>query len=432
METPRIVVVGGGAGGLELASRLGKRLGRRDKAQITLVDRDSTHIWKPLLHEVATGVLDQSLDETAYQGHGAQHGYDYQLGTLTGIDRTAREVELASLHDDDGNELLSERRLGYDYLVLALGSISNDFGTPGVADHCYFLDSASQAEAFRRAMLNTFLRYGDGEGSERPCLSIAIVGGGATGVELSAELLGATEMLKSYGYSGIGRDQLQVHLIEAAPRLLPALPARIGHAVHRQLEKMGIQIHLETKITQADAHGFNTADEQRIDADLTVWAAGVRGADVLANLGLSTAANNRIDVHQTLQSVDDERIFAIGDCAACPQGNDRMVPPRAQAAHQMADTLYGNLRAAIADKPLKLFHYRDLGSLISLSHFDAVGNLMTSATKGHLFIEGRLAKLFYVSLYRMHQRAIHGTFNTLLKVVVDRLNRVLRPNLKLH
>lgn len=432
-NSPKIVVVGGGAGGLELVSKLGKRLGRHGKANVTLVDRDSTHIWKPLLHEIATGVLDQSLDETAYQGHGSQYGYNYQLGTMTGLDRDKREVKLAPLRDDDGNEVLGERRIGYDYLVLSLGSISNDFGTPGVADHCYFLDSAGQAEIFRRAMLNTFLRYGHDDSHKRPRLSIAIVGGGATGVELSAELLGATQMLASYGYSSIGQDQLNVHLIEAAPRLLPALPERIGRAIYKQLEAMGIEIHLETKITQADEYGFNTAGGGRIDADLTVWAAGVRGADVLTQLGLSTAPNNRIKVHQTLQSVDDKRIFAIGDCAACPQGDeDKTVPPRAQAAHQMAATLYKNIRAELAGKPLKSFHYRDLGSLISLSHFDAVGNLMASASKGHLFVEGRLAKWFYVSLYRMHQRAIHGTFNTLLKMIVDRLNRVLRPNLKLH
>lgn len=429
---PRIVVVGGGAGGLELASKLGKQLGRRNRAQVTLVDRDATHIWKPLLHEIATGVLDQSLDETAYQSHGAKHGYGYQLGTLSDLDRDNREIELAPLDDEAGNELLGKRRIGYDYLVLSLGSISNDFGTPGVAAHCYFLDSAKQAEAFRRGMLNTFLRYGHGDTTTVPSLSIAIVGGGATGVELAAELLGATQMLQSYGYSSIDRDNLVVHLIEAAPRLLPALPERIGQAVYKQLTELGVQIHLETKITEADEHGFNTAGDDRIDADLTVWAAGVRGANVIADLGLSTTENNRIHVHNSLQSVDDDRVFAIGDCAACPQADGSLVPPRAQAAHQMADVLYANLRAAISGRSLKPFRYRDLGSLISLSHFDAVGNLMASTSRGHLFIEGKLAKWFYVSLYRMHQRSIHGTLNTVLKIIVDRMNSVLRPDLKLH
>ncbi|WP_423822582.1 NAD(P)/FAD-dependent oxidoreductase [Salinisphaera sp. SPP-AMP-43] len=433
-DTPRIVVVGGGAGGLELVTNLGRKLGRSGKAEITLVDANPTHIWKPLLHEVATGALDQSLDEVSYPAHARTHGYRYQLGAMAGLDREARTVRLAPIHDDDGEQILAERELPYDYLVLALGSVSNDFGTPGVADHCYFLDSTAQAETFRRALLNTFLRHSsggpDGQASR---LSIAIVGGGATGVELSAELLSATDMLSAYGYTKIEREQLDVHLIEAAPRVLPALPERIGSSVAQQLKNLGVTIHTETMITQADEAGFLTKAGARIDADLTVWAAGVRGASLLSELGLTTRPNNQIQVHDTLRSLDDERVFALGDCAACPMGEDKWVPPRAQSAHQMATTVYHNLLAAMHDKPLKSFKYRDFGSLISLAHFDAVGSLMRGAAAGRsLFIEGKLAKIFYVSLYRMHQRAIHGVFKTTLKAIVDGINSVLRPRLKLH
>lgn len=432
-ETPRIVVVGGGAGGLELVTRLGRKLGRRAKAEVTLVDANPTHIWKPLLHEVATGALDQSLDEVSYPAHARTHGYRYQLGAMTGIDRDTRTVRLAPIHDEDGAQILAERELPYDYLVLAIGSVSNDFGTPGVADHCYFLDSTRQAETFRRALLNTFLRHSDGGPGHASKLSIAIVGGGATGVELSAELLSATDMLSSYGYSRIDREQLDVHLIEAAPRILPALPERIGRSVAGQLEKLGVTIHTETMITQADAGGFLTKAGERIDADLTVWAAGVRGASVLSELGLTTRPNHQVQVSETLASIDDARIFAIGDCAACPMGENKWVPPRAQSAHQMASTVYGNLIATIEGKSPKPFKYRDFGSLISLAHFDAVGSLMRGRATGRsLFIEGKLAKMFYVSLYRMHQRAIHGIFKTTLKAIVDGLNSVLRPRLKLH
>ncbi|WP_106478477.1 NAD(P)/FAD-dependent oxidoreductase [Phytohalomonas tamaricis] len=432
MNPPRIVVVGGGAGGLELVTRLGRKLGLRKRAEIVLVDRNTTHIWKPLLHEVATGVLDSSLDELSYQGHSSTHGYRYQLGTLSGLDREQRRITLAPIHDEKGLPVLAERTLEYDYLVLSLGSVSNDFGTPGVADHCYFLDSVKQAEAFRKAMLNTFLRYGDPGHHERSHLSVAIVGGGATGVELSAELLNATQMLKSYGYSEIDRNQLKIHLIEAAPRILPALPERIGNAARKELEKLGVEIHVNTKITTADDKGFTTADGSRLDADLTVWAAGVRGPSVLSELGLSTRPNHQVKVHQTMQSIDDERIFALGDCAACPQPGDKMVPPRAQAAHQQANHLYKNLVAMLEGKPLQDFNYRDMGSLISLAHFDAVGSLMHGASARGLFIEGMLAKLFYASLYRLHQKAIYGATRTALKIVVDRLNNWLRPKMKLH
>ncbi|WP_348761943.1 NAD(P)/FAD-dependent oxidoreductase [uncultured Salinisphaera sp.] len=431
-EQPRIVVVGGGAGGLELVTKLGRKMGKTGAADVVLVDAKPTHIWKPLLHEVATGALDQSLDEVSYPAHARTHGYRYQLGAMTGLDRDARTIRLAPIHDDDGAQVLGERELGYDYLVLAMGSVSNDFGTPGVAEHCYFLDSTRQAESFRRALLNTFLRHSEGGPEDAAKLSIAIVGGGATGVELSAELLSATDMFANYGYSKIDRSQLDIHLIEAAPRVLPALPERIGASVAAELDRLGVAIHVDTKITEADAAGFTTNDGSRIDADLTVWAAGVRGADTLSQLGLTTRPNHQIVVHETLASVDDARIFAIGDCAACPMGENKWVPPRAQSAHQMASTVYKNLRAAMDDKPLKSFKYRDFGSLISLAHFDAVGNLMGGGAGRGLLVEGRLAKLFYVSLYRMHQRAIHGLVKTTLKAVVDGINSVLRPRLKLH
>lgn len=431
-EKVRIVVVGGGAGGLELATHLGHKLGRKQRADITLVDANPTHIWKPLLHEVATGALDQSLDEVSYTAHAKNHGYRFQLGRMCGLDRASRHVKLAAVLDEDGEEVLAERSLAYDYLVLALGSISNDFGTPGVAEHCHFLDSIQQAEILRKSLLNTFLRH-SGDQAQQSRLSVAIVGAGATGVELSAELLSATELLSSYGYTRIQREQLDIHLIEAADRILPALPARIGEAVSRQLDKLGVTLHTGTLITSADAAGFVTKSGDRIDADLSVWAAGVKGASFLSELGLVTRPNHQLLVKPTLASESDERIFAIGDCAACPMGEGRWVPPRAQSAHQMASHVCANLQALLDGKPLKNFQYRDFGSLISLARFSAVGSLMRGRSTGpSLFIEGMLARFFYVSLYRMHQRALHGSFKTTLKVIVDGINSLLRPSLKLH
>ncbi|MCM2131144.1 NAD(P)/FAD-dependent oxidoreductase [Larsenimonas rhizosphaerae] len=432
MNAPRIVIVGGGAGGLELVTRLGKKLGKKKKADIVLVDRDQTHVWKPLLHEVATGKLDSGLDEVSYQGHSRHNGYRFQRGTMTGLDREARRIHLAAIADEDGHEILPQRTLDYDYLVLSLGSVSNDFGTPGVSDNCYFLDSTLQAEQFRKALLNTFLRHNHQNDDQQTPLTLAIVGAGATGVELSAELLDATDMLNSYGVTRVDRHKLKIHLIEAAPRVLPALPERISQPVHRQLDRLGVQLHVDTRVTQADEHGFETGDGKRIEADLSVWAAGVRAPAFLSELGLSTRPNHQVLVHQNMQSVDDANIFAFGDCAACPQPGDKFVPPRAQAAHQQANLLFRNILAAMENKPLKDFNYRDLGSLISLAHFDAVGNLMRSSSSRGLFVEGKLAKLFYVSLYRMHQRAVHGTARAGLTMLVDALNSWIRPRMKLH
>ncbi|MBB3192601.1 NAD(P)/FAD-dependent oxidoreductase [Halomonas cerina] len=432
MGMERIVVVGGGAGGLELVSRLGRKLGRRSKAEIVLVDRNPTHIWKPLLHEVATGALDSGLDEVSYQGHAGINGYRFQLGTLSGLDRENHQLSLAPVLDVNGVEVLPSRTLDYDVLVLSLGSVSNDFGTPGVTGYCHFLDSPVQAEAFRHDMLNTFLRFSDPEQQHLSRLTVGIVGAGATGVELAAELYDASRMLNSYGFTSLESSQLEVHLIEAATDILPVLPERIRKAVTIELTRLGVELHVGTRVTGVEEGVVVTQDGTRIETDLCVWAAGIKAPEILSTLGLSTESNHRIKVYSTLQSLDDPNIFVFGDCASCPQEDGSAVPPRAQSAHQQALLLSRNLCARLEGKPLKPFIYRDRGSLISLAHFDAVGSLMRGASARSLFLEGHLAKFFYASLYRMHQRAIHGTLKTVLMVVVDGLNFFLKPRMKLH
>jgi NADH dehydrogenase len=143
-EVPRIVVVGGGAGGLELVTRLGDTLGKRKQAQVVLIDRDTSHLWKPLLHEVAVGAMDEGVDAVSYRAHAINHHFQFRVGTMTGLDRAAKEVILAPMRDEDGQQFLPETRVPYDYLVMALGSASNDFGTPGVREHCIFLAFATR------------------------------------------------------------------------------------------------------------------------------------------------------------------------------------------------------------------------------------------------------------------------------------------------
>ncbi|AVI62878.1 NAD(P)/FAD-dependent oxidoreductase [Halomonas sp. GFAJ-1] len=432
MAIPRIVIVGGGAGGLALATRLGQTLGKKKRAEIVLLDRNATHVWKPLLHELATGALNSSMDEVDYRGHSSAHHYRYQRGSLDGLDREKKVIHLSPILDENGEEVLPARELTYDYLVLALGSVSNDFGTEGVAEHCHFMDSPQQAKAFQHHMINTFLRYTDPSLRQHTQLTIGIVGGGATGVELSAELLDASRLLNAYGVTALDHQNISVHLIEGAPRLLPALSERIGLTVQQELESMGVHVHVNTTIKQAQQYQLITDDGDVIETDLNVWAAGIKAPPFLAEIGLTTNKKNQIQVAQTLQSVDDPHIFAMGDCASCPQGEDSTVPPRAQAAHQQAKLLAKNLVNALESKPLKPFIYRDHGSLVSLARYDAVGNLMRSSASRGLFLEGWLARQAYASLYRMHQLSIHGAPKTGLAWLVDKLNRYLKPRMKLH
>lgn len=433
----KIVIIGGGAGGLQLATKLGhhfsysrflKRRLKSPAAQITLVDKNRTHIWKPLLHQVATGALDSSLDALNYQVHARANGFIFQLGSLQKLDRSRRVVELAPVQDDEGRQLVPSRELEYDYLVLALGSQSNDFHTPGVREHCVFLDSTEQAQRFHRLLLDRFLQL---ETHTTEKVQIAIVGGGATGVELAAELVDATKQMGNYGQ--IARGSLAVTLIEAGAHLLPALPPRLGNNAERELTRLGVRVMTGCAVAEATEDGLTTRDGEKIPASIRVWAAGVKAADFLAHLdGLASNKLNQIEVSTELQSTTDPNIFAIGDCAGCIDVNEQRVPPRAQAAQQMAGVAEHNLIAAVEGKPLQAFRYRDRGSLVSLSKHTAVGNLMGTLVKGSLTIEGRLAGLAYRSLYRMHLAAVHGWPKAMLIYLVGHANRFVKPRLKMH
>ncbi|MCU5774687.1 NAD(P)/FAD-dependent oxidoreductase [Erwiniaceae bacterium BAC15a-03b] len=434
MTTPikKIVIVGGGAGGLELATQLGHKLGRKNKAEITLVDRNHSHLWKPLLHEVATGSLDEGIDALSYLAHARNHHFQFQLGTVTNLDRESKSLQLAEIRDAQGDLLVPERELAYDTLVMALGSTSNDFGTAGVKDHCIFLDNPGQARRFHNEMLNLFLKFSSNEGAN-DTVNIAIVGGGATGVELSAELHNAVKQLHSYGYKGLDNSALNVTLVEAGERILPALPPRISAAAHQELTKLGVRVLTQTMVTSADAKGLNTKSGEFIEADLMVWAAGIKAPDFMKELGgLETNRINQLVVNENLQTTRDENIFAIGDCASCALPGGGFVPPRAQSAHQMASRVLGNILAQIKGQPLKPYVYKDHGSLVSLSRFTTVGSLMGNLMRGSMMIEGRIARFVYISLYRMHQIALHGYFKTGLMMLVGSINRVIRPRLKLH
>ncbi|WP_413529487.1 NAD(P)/FAD-dependent oxidoreductase [Rahnella inusitata] len=428
----KIVIIGGGAGGLELATSLGHKLGRKKKAEIILVDRNHSHLWKPLLHEVATGSLDDGVDALSYLAHARNHGFTFQIGSLTDIDRENQTIKLAEIRDENGEMLVPVRDIAYDQLVMALGSTSNDFGTPGVKDNCIFLDNPHQAHRFHNEMLNLFLKFSASADKQKK-VNIAIVGGGATGVELSAELHNAVKQLHSYGFEGLDSEALNVTLVEAGERILPALPPRISAAAHQELTKLGVRVLTQTMVTSADKNGLNTKSGEFIDADLMVWAAGIKAPDFMKEIaGLETNRINQLVVEPTLQTTRDPNIYAIGDCASCPQPSGGFVPPRAQSAHQMASRCFANIMAQRKGQSLKPYVYKDHGSLVSLSRFSTVGSLMGNLMRGSMMVEGRLARLVYVSLYRMHQIALHGYTKTGLMMLVGGINRVIRPRLKLH
>ena len=430
---PRIVVVGGGAGGLELVSRLGHRLGRRRLAHITLIDQNLTHLWKPLLHEVAAGTLDSHDDDLDYIAQATWRHFEFRLGRMDGLDRARRVVRLAPTLAANGAIVIPAREIPYDLLVLAVGSTTNDFGIDGVRTHCAFLDARDDADRFQQRLLESYMRA---QTQAAPLaaaqLNVAIVGAGATGVELAAELHHVARQLVAYGFDRIVPERdVKLVLIEANERILAALPERLSQAATRALRALDVQILTGKRVTRATAEGLYTADGLFVPAGIKVWAAGIKAPAFLRDLdGLETNRANQLLVKPTLETTRDPNLFAFGDCASCPRG-DNTVPPTAQAAHQQASLLVRSLTRRLRGGALPNYRYRDYGSLVSLSEYTTVGNLMGNLV-GNVRVQGYAARVLYRSLYRLHQRALFGTVRTGLLMIADWLTRPTRPRTKLH
>lgn len=429
----KIVIVGGGAAGLELATALGEKTRKNRSIELTLVDASPTHIWKPLLHEVAAGTID-TTEELAYLAQARSSHFNFRLGRMERLDRKSKRIFLAPTLNDAGEELIAGRAFSYDTLVIAVGSVSNSFGIPGVESNCMFLDTARQAFRFQKHLVETFMRIYSRHPSEDAGLSIAIIGAGATGVELAAELHNVTRQLAIYGLDdNATRRAVDITIVEAAKRLLPALPDRLARTTAKQLEQLGIHLLLGRRVVEVTRTGVILEGGEEVRADIKVWAAGIKGPDWLSGLdGLETNSLNQLVMQPSLQTTRDENIFAIGDCAACPwPGRETIVPPRAQAAHQQASLLCKSLLDRIKGRPLKPYRYKDYGSLVSLGRYTTVGNLMGNLL-GSVSIGGFIARMFYLSLYKMHQVNVHGYFKTGLLTLASQLRKTATTSIKLH
>ena len=429
--THEIVIVGGGVAGIHLATKLGRVARSRPEISIKLVDAALTHVWKPSLHEFAAGSRGIGDDEVGFLPHSVRNNYKFRLGYLAGVDTEKQEVTLDPIADDVGKPLTPRRTLSYDTLVLAIGSVCSDLGIPGVAENCLFLDNRKQAQGLHREFLNLCLRYGSGAlPDSSDSIDIAIVGGGATGVELAAELREAT-------HNGIDTlippERVHISVIEASDRLVPGLPERLSRAVRRELEKLDVNVLLDSRVTRVTRNSIDLDDDRTVGAHLKIWAAGISAPDALSTLGqFEHDRIGRIKVCNTLQAVGCNNIFVLGDSACCPwTGKDTPVPPRAQAAIQQAAFMVGQLRRRIADQPLLEFEYKDRGSLVSIADQSAVGSLMGKAL-GVITFEGRLARWAYLSLYQMHLVSVLGITKTIYLSIAGFFAGRTRPRLKLH
>lgn len=436
----KIVIVGGGAGGLELATRLGKAYGRGSKVMVTLVDKNRTHIWKPKLHEIASGSMDFGDHEVDYMAQAHWNHFTFRIGELKGLNRTDKTIDLFPYLDSDGTPVTPVQQIEYDTLVVCVGSLSNDFGTQGVKEFALKLETQHDAKQFHSKMVNACIRaHNQKEVIHKRQLHVAIIGAGATGVELAAELHRTTREVVAFGLDRIDPEKdIKVSLIEAAERILPALQPRLSLATEDLIKKLGVQVFTNSKVMEVMSNGIRLADGRVLESELVVWAAGVKAPDFLKDLGgLETNRINQLIVLDTLQTTRDLNIFALGDCAACPcpdedGGRAGTVPPRAQAAHQQASHLFQQIKRRLFNKPLKAYRYRDFGSLVSLGKFSTVGNMMGGLIGKNLMIEGYFAKLMYLSLYKLHELAIHGVLKTSLYTFARMITKQTNPTVKLH
>lgn len=432
-----LVIVGGGVAGLSIATAMGKRSAVSGGAlpPVVLVDRDFAHVWKPMLHTIAAGTRDLYQQQTSYIAQAHVSNFHYEPGELLSVDRRLRQIQLAALRAPDGRVLIPERSIHYGKLVIAVGSRANDFGTPGASEHCHTIDSRIQADIFNQEVRIRLLEClgHQGRGDVRDSLSIAIVGGGATGVELAAELIGLAEAAEAYGATGL-KACVTVTLIESGPRLLAAFPEDISSDVRSRLELLGVRVKTNARVARVNGQGFLLNDGTEIKASLRVWAAGVKAPDFLGNIdGLEANRSNQLLVLPSLQTTQDHNIYAVGDCASLQlPGEDRPLPPTAQIAHQQAQHLIQHLPAAVLhDMPPPDFKHKDLGALVSLGDYEAYGSLgKTGMFKGVTF-KGRLAHWSHALLYRSHQAQLHGFWRGSQMWFVDLMNARLRPTIRL-
>lgn len=425
-----IIIVGGGAGGLELACRLGRKLGRR---RVMLVDRNLTHIWKPSLHEVAAGTLDIHQEGLSYSMLARTNDFTFVPGEFTALDTARSQITVAPFAATPGDVILPQRTLHFSKLCIAVGSTSNHYGTVGAAEHTISLNSAGDAERFRVALLKQ-MTWAEQCKPQDPAagVDIVIIGGGATGVELAAELREACRVYVNYGFQHLDPlSDIRITLLEGAPRILAPLPERVSDKAAKLLKERHVNVITGCRVATIDAQRVWTQDQKSHPFGVCVWAAGIKAPAFLAELGLPTNRTGQIEVTDRLHVADHPTIFAMGDCAACVTADGRPVPPRAQAAHQQADYLYEVFtgQAGVAPGP---FAYRDYGSLVSLGTSAGVGSLMASLTRGAWFVEGFIARMLYMSLHLMHHRSVLGVPRTAGLALARALIRRSTALVKLH
>jgi len=426
-KIPKIVVIGGGAAGLELSTRLGNKLGKSLLAEITLIDPNLSYTWKPLWHEIAAGRIDVSKDKTEYLAQGDEHNFKFKLGALAGIDRERKLIHIKTL-DYESEPLLIEEVLYYDILILAVGSIHNDFDTKGVSEFCLSFDTLDECDAFHKSLIINLFKLFQTDKKE---INISIIGGGSTGVELAFEINNTLTKLLNYNSISNNNISINLNIIESAPGILNGFSEELVNKITNQLKAANIKIHSGKKVIKIDQKTIYTESGMQIKSDIKLWAAGIKAPEILTTLGLETNKKNQLMLKDTLQLSTDEHIFALGDCATFSDKN-KSLPPTAQLAQQQAKFLAKSLTKYIKlGRPLDKFLFKKQGTIISTSKNSAVGELETSVA-GKINLNKRFAYFSYRFLYRKFQASLYGWKKVIFLIIADFFTRRTKPSIKLH
>nr|WP_255837780.1 NAD(P)/FAD-dependent oxidoreductase [Ignatzschineria rhizosphaerae] len=410
------MVLGGGVAGIEFITRAARK-DKNKQFNFILIDKNPLHIWKPMLHTFAAGSQFPSEQSIPLLTQAKRYGYLYQPGEVNDINPLEKKITLAPYRDAQNTEILPERTLHYDYLVVAIGSKSNDFNTKGVKEFSYTIDDLPAAMRFNREFTDSIIQSAILQKKHH----LVIVGAGAAGVELSGEII--NQILTASNYSNDNfMDYIDVTIIQADDRVVPTFKDSISEAVKHAMEKIGIRIRLSTRVSEVTKDSVILENGETLKADQVVWTAGVKAPEVLSKIkDLALSPTSQLIVNEHFQAIDDPSIFAIGDCAYV---QDSPLSTTAQAASQQAIYL-GNhfFKMMIQQTNIPSFKYVDKGSLVSIGTYASFGMFGRNTIFRGLEFRGLSAKIAHISLYRQHQMRLLGFFKGLSAWISDRFRK---------
>ncbi len=414
---PVIAIVGGGFAGIAVARRLEERL-RPNEAEIVLLSRENYTLFTPMLPEVTSGELEVRHVVTPIRTQ--LHRTRFVLADVDEIDVEARTIAY--------HHVLTRRHViqPFDHIVFALGSSTSDFGLPGVAEHTWALKSLEDAELLRNHLvwLLELADTIDDETRRRRLLTIAVVGGGFTGVETAGEIVELFRSVLRF-YKRLQSESVRVILIEAGPVLLAGLPAKMGEYSRRVLERRGVEVLTGDGVASADARGLTLQSGRRVESETIVWSAGVKPSPTIAKVALPKTKRGAIETGRDMRVPGLQGVWALGDCASIPDGAGGTYPMTAQHAIREGPRLAENIVAVLRGLPTVPFHYKTLGMMAALGGRKGVAQL-----PGDLVITGFFAWFFWRTYYLLRlpglDRKLRVAFDWTLELLFARDTAELR------